>query len=79
MPIRANIRNGWHSSVIFLSISRSDAKIPCEIGIHVGFGETDDSGREFDEWQAALPHEVVNSPYADVQAPGDLQLGFVVR
>ena len=37
-----------------------------KIGVHFGFGEADDFRREFDEWQAALPHQVVNRPSADV-------------
>ena len=56
-----------------------DAEMLGEIGVHFGFGETDDFGREFDERQATLPHEIVNRPPADVQAPGDLRLGFVIR
>jgi hypothetical protein len=43
-----------------------------EIGVHFGFWKTDDSRREFDEWQAALPHEIINRPSADIQTPGDL-------
>jgi len=50
-----------------------------EEGVNVGFGEADNLGREFDEGQAALFHQVVNRPLADVQSPRDLGLGFVVR
>lgn len=56
-----------------------DLKMPGEIGVHFGFWEADDFGSEFDKRQAALPHEIVNRPPADVQTPGDLRLGFVVR
>jgi hypothetical protein len=49
-----------------------DPAILRDKGVHVGLGEADDLGREFDEGQAALPHQVVNRPAADVQAPGDL-------
>ena len=50
-----------------------------EVGVHVGPGEADELGREFDERQAALLHQVVNRPLADVQAPRNLRLGFVIR
>ena len=50
-----------------------------EEGVNVGFREADDLGREFDEWQAALPHKVVNRALADVQTPRNLRLGFVIR
>ena len=63
---------------IFLTAS-IDAQMPGEIGVHFGFGETDDLRREFDERQATLPHEIVNCPPADVQTPRHLRLGFVIR
>jgi hypothetical protein len=71
----------WQGSILsrHLMDASSDTKIPGEIGVHVSFGESDNSGCEFDKRQAALPHEIVNGPYADVQAPCDLRLGFVVR
>ena len=53
--------------------------MPGEIGVHFGFGEADDFGRKFDKRQATLPHEIVNRPPADIQAPGDLRLGFAIR
>jgi len=56
-----------------------DAETTGEKGVNVGLGEADNLGREFDEGQAALFHQVVNRPLADVQAPRDLRLGFVVR
>lgn len=56
-----------------------DAEMLGEVGVHFGFGEADDFGREFDKRQAALPHEIVNRPSADVQTPGNLRLGFVIR
>jgi len=34
-----------------------DAKAPCKEVAHVGLGGTNESGREFDEGQAALPHD----------------------
>ena len=49
-----------------------------EEGVNVGFGEADNLGREFDEGQAALLHQVVNRAHAYVQAPRNLRLGFVV-
>ena len=86
MPICAKIRNdarvsGVHDSILVAGVqaARSDAEILRKEGVHVGFGETDELGREFDEGQAALPHQVVNGPLADVQAPRDLRLGFVIR
>jgi hypothetical protein len=42
------------------------------LGIHFGFRKSDNFGGEFDEWQATLPHEVVNCSPADAQAPGHL-------
>jgi hypothetical protein len=56
-----------------------DVEIPGEIGVHFSFGETNDFGREFDKGQAALAHEIVNCPFADVQAPGNLGFRLVVR
>ena len=50
-----------------------------EVGVHFGFGEADDFRREFDKRQSTLPHEIINRPPADVQAPGNLRLGFVIR
>jgi len=43
-----------------------DAEIAGEEGVHFGFWEANDFGREFDEGQAALPHQVVYRPLADV-------------
>lgn len=56
-----------------------DVEILGEIGVHLGFGKADDFGRELDKRQATLPHQVVNRSAADIQPPGDLRLGFVVR
>jgi hypothetical protein len=67
------------SSVIARFPARSDTEISGEKGVNVGPGETDNLGREFDEGQAALFHQVVNRPLADVQSPRDLRLGFVIR
>ena len=49
-------------------------KFSGEIGVHFGFWEANDFGREFDEGQPPLPHEIINRPPADIQAPGDLRL-----
>ena len=49
-----------------------DLEILGEIGVHLSFGEADDFGREFVEGQAALLRQVVNCPWADIQAPGNL-------
>src|SRR5438132_10827092 len=53
-------------------------EISGEEGVNVRLGEADYLGREFDEGQAALFHQVVNRPLADIQSPRDLRLGFVV-
>ena len=77
-----NATSVWWASVIrvaCLHAASSDTEIPGEVGVHVGFREADDLGREFDEWQAALPHKVVNRALADVQTPRNLRLGFVIR
>lgn len=56
-----------------------DVEMPGKIGVHFGFGEPDDSGRELDEGQAALAHQVIHCPLADVQASGNLGFRLVVR
>ena len=67
------------SSVIARFPARFDTEISGERGVNVGLGKADNLGREFDEGQPALFHQVVNRPLADVQSPRDLRLGFVVR
>jgi hypothetical protein len=47
-------------------------EILSEISVYFSFWEANDFGREFDEWQAALLHQVVNCPSADIQASGNL-------
>ena len=42
-----------------------DTEIAGKEGVHIGFGEADDLGREFDEGQAALLHQVVNRAHTD--------------
>jgi hypothetical protein len=61
MPICAKIRNGARRaglcSILFpcLQAESSNTEIQGGDGVHVGFGEAYDFGREFDEGQAALP------------------------
>jgi len=71
---------GSHSiRIACVQAASSDTEIASEEGVNVGFGEADDLGREFDEGQAALLHQVINRADADVQTPRDLRLGFVFR
>ena len=73
------IRNCARKILSRFLIARVDVKMLGEIGVHFDFGETNDLRREFDKWQATLPHEVINRPPADVQTPGHLRLRFVIR
>jgi len=75
-----NPRIGSHSIGVACVLRKGpDTEIPGEICVHFGFWEANNLGREFDEGQTALLHQVVNRPLADVQAPRDLRLGFVIR
>ena len=47
-------------------INGVDLKLPGEIGIYFGLWKPNNFGRDFDKWQTASPHEVVNCPAADV-------------
>src|SRR6266571_1665190 len=78
--MRRNLGVGGCSIVLthFPAVS-SDAEVAGEKVVHFDFGEANDFGREFDERQAALPHQVVYRSLADVQAPSNLCFGFVIR
>jgi hypothetical protein len=46
-----------------------NADISGEAGVHFGCGETDDLGRELDEWQPALSHHVVDGSESSAFVP----------
>lgn len=79
--IRNDRRQSFVSPIVLARLGSSiiHMAMPGKEGVYLGFWKANDLGRDFDERQATSLHQSVDGSFADVQAPGQLGLGFVIR